>query len=92
MEVQKIITLKGWVDGSGWSYQQEYDCETLEITEEMLTTEPDWSWYVKDEDADGSDVEITVAYYAVNADPCEDRPLAIWSVWASDIEDNTEDD
>ena len=34
MKVREIITLKGWVENSGWSYESDYEDHIIEITED----------------------------------------------------------
>lgn len=85
IKVREVITLKGWQDGSGWSYNQCYSDSIIQVTG---TDSMDWDWYETDEDypmADGEDIEITVDFYAEDADIDDDKPLASYSKWASEI-------
>ena len=41
LKVREVITLKGWEDGSGWSYSQCYSDKVVDITESDLK-EIDW--------------------------------------------------
>ena len=81
MKVREIITLDGWVDGSGWSWTECYGDSIIEIG-----GAPDdgieWDWWEASDDPQvGGDTKITVDYYAVDADPDDDEPLATYSVW-----------
>jgi hypothetical protein len=85
--VREVITLKGWVDGSGWSYSQVYSDKIIDITEGDLK-EIDWDWYDTDSDnppSKGTDTQIIVDFYAEDADIGEDTPLASHTKWASEI-------
>ncbi len=85
LKVREVITLKGWVDGSGWSYSQCYGDSIIETTSVDYI---DWDWWETDADnppSEGVDIEITVDYYAEGADTVEDKPLASHSKWASEI-------
>jgi len=87
LKVREVITLKGWVDGSGWSYSQVYSDKIIDITEGDLKS-IDWDWYETDSDnppADGEDTEIIVEFYAEDAEPGYDEPLASYSKWESDL-------
>jgi hypothetical protein len=87
IKVRQIITLKGWVDGRGWSYRQCYGDEIVDIVESDLKS-MDWDWWETDADnppEDGGDTKIIVDLYAVDADIDEDKPLASYSKWASEI-------
>lgn len=90
IEVLEVITISGWVDGSGWSYEQNYSDNTIIIRMSALSADDiDWSWWETDEDApENEDTYISVKYYALDADIDEDRPLAEWSAWASAIGEN----
>ena len=89
LKVREVITLKGWVEGSGWSYEQCYGDKIIEVTDsELQTTEMDWSWWETDIDnppSEDEDTKITVDLYAVDANIYEDKPLASHTIWASEI-------
>lgn len=85
MLVREIITLKGWVDGSGWIYSQCYSDSIIEITS-FDDISFDW-WEI---DVDNLlnydyDTKIIVDLYSVNADISNEEPLASYSKWASEI-------
>ena len=87
LKVREVITLKGWVDGSGWSYNQVYSDKIIEITDVPTAEEYDWSWYETPEDNPedrGGDTLIVVDLYDVDAD-ISDEPLAHFEKWASEI-------
>lgn len=87
LKVREVITLKGWVDGSGWSYNQVYSDKVIDITEGDLKS-IDWDWYETDAEnplEDGEDTKIIVDLYAADADIDEDKPLASHRKWASEI-------
>lgn len=87
MKVRQIITLKGWINGSGWSYEQKYDDQVIEVDENELEV-VEWDWYETGEDNpedSGCDTEIIVKYYAEDADITEDEPLTTHKTWESDL-------
>jgi len=87
IKVREVITLKGWVEGSGWSYGQVYSDEVIDIAEGDLK-EIDWDWYEIDSDnppTEDEDTKIIVDLYAEDADIDEDKPLASHTKWASEI-------
>jgi len=87
MKVRQIITLKGWVVGSGWSYSQVYDDQVIEIDADDINS-MDWNWWETDADnppAESEDTKIIVDLYAVDADIDEDTPLASHTKWVSEI-------
>ena len=62
LKVREVITLKGWVDGSGWSYNQVYSDKIIDITEGDLDA-IDWDWYETDSNnppTEGYDTKIIV--------------------------------
>ena len=89
MKVKEIITIKGWVDGSGWQFSQCYSDQVIDVPEDLTTpgAEMDWSWWELNSRVKGEDTEITVAYYRPDYDPMfdEDEPLAEWSIWESEL-------
>lgn len=92
IKVREIITVKGWKDGSGWSYESDYSDKIVEIPSSDLTpdSDMDWSWWEPSDKPDGEDVEITVKYYDLDADPCTDDPIAEWSTWESELVSDSE--
>ena len=87
LKVREVITLKGWVDGSGWSFSQVYSDKLVDITEGDLKS-IDWDWYDTDSDnppAEGHDTKIIVDLFAEDADISEDEPLASFEKWESEI-------
>lgn len=86
MKYREIITIKGWQDGSGWSYSQTYSDQIIEVPENILTEDMDWTWWEANEPTEGEDTEITVDYYAADSDHYDgDKPLASWSIWESEL-------
>ena len=89
LKVREVITLKGWVNGSGWSYEQCYSDRIIEVTDsELQTMEMDWGWWETDSDnppTEDEDTKIIVDLYAVDADISEDEPLASFEKWESEI-------
>ena len=87
LKVREVITLKGWVDGSGWSYSQTYSDNIIEIIKDNLDA-IEWDWYETDSNyppAEGYDTKIIVDFYAEDADISEDEPLASFEKWHSEI-------
>lgn len=88
IKVRQIIKLSGWVNGSGWNYKNSvYDNQIIDIDSDDLNN-MDWDWWELDEENppnDDSDTEITVEFYAENADIEEDKPIASHSMWVSEI-------
>jgi len=78
---QEVITIKGWVDGSGWSYEQVHNRQTVDEIPESLSVSDVWS---ADEKAVGEDTQITVSYYAIDDDD-EEKPLKEFKFWESDL-------
>jgi hypothetical protein len=87
MKVRQIITLKGWIEGSGWSYSDVYDDQVFEIDAADINS-MDWDWWETDADnppAEEEDTKIIVDLYAEDADIDEDKPLASFEKWESEI-------
>mgnify|MGYP000899914582 FL=1 len=85
MTVRQIITLKGWIDGSGWTYEQIYDDQSIEIVD---VHDIDWDWWETDKENppnEGGDTQIIIKYYDIDADVEVSEPLAIHRAWASEI-------
>jgi hypothetical protein len=89
LKVREVITLKGWVDGSGWSYTQTYSDNIIDVHDVPMTAEEyDWSWWETDIDnppSEDEDTKIIVTLYAEDADISEDEPLASFEKWDSEI-------
>ena len=88
-KVREVISLRGWVDGSGWSYTQTYSDNIVDVPDVPMTAEEyDWSWYETPEENpedNGGDMKIVVEFYAEDAEPGYDEPLASYGKWASEI-------
>ena len=88
IKVRQVVKLSGWTNGSGWSYKdQVYDDQIVDIAAEDLEA-MDWDWWETDEDyppSEDSDTQITVEFYAEDADPDEDKPLASHNAWVSEL-------
>ena len=87
IKVRQIITLKHWVIGSGWSCEECYGDEIIEIQESDLNS-IGWDWWATFEEnppSEETDTQIIVDFYAEDADIYEDEPLASHSKWASKI-------
>lgn len=87
MKVREIVTIKGWVNSSGWSYSQTYSDKIVEVPDDFTEGEMDWSWWDVSDPVEGEDIEITVAYYREDYDPMFDsgEPLVSWSIWESEL-------
>ena len=44
MKVREIITIKGWQDGSGWSYDQCTSDDIIDIGDKIPDS-IDWDWW-----------------------------------------------
>lgn len=88
MKVMEKITLNHWVNGSGWSHSEDFAANELDLTQEEINAEMDWSWWEADEMPDGEDIEIVVEYFAQDddGDYDYDHPIHTDSIWASEIE------
>lgn len=88
MKVREVITIAGWVDGSGWTYNQCTSDSVVEIGD-SIPEEMVWDWYEIDADYvqnESEDTQITVKYYAPDADLDDDvKPLATYSIWESEL-------
>lgn len=86
-KVREIITISGWKDGSGYSYTTDYSDQVIDVKDEWLQggAEMDWSWWEPDEPTEGEDLEITVKYYAPDADYATATPIAEYSIWESEL-------
>ena len=87
MKVREVVTIAGWVDGSGWSYNQCYSDSIIEIGD-SIPTEMVWDWYDTSElepIESEEDMLITVKYYEPDADLDDAKPLASYSIWQSEL-------
>lgn len=83
MRIREIITLEGWVNGQGWSYESCYKDESREVTEDELTAmleTNEWGWWEK-EAREGEDIKITVRLYDE-----DENLLKESSTWESALE------
>ena len=87
MKVMEIITLNHWTAGSGYSCNETFNAQELDLTEAEVNAEMDWGWWEADERPEGEDVEIVVEYFAQdeNGDYDYDRPIRTESIWESEI-------
>jgi hypothetical protein len=91
MKVKEVIKFAHWVDGSGYSWEDTYAENVIEIKESELpktADDLDWSWYdLPDENPEdsGEDLKITVEFYSEDDQPEHDEPLAKISKWVSDL-------
>ena len=85
MKVRENITVDEWENGSGWSTKNDcYDDKIVEV--DKLPASMDWGWWeTEGEVHEETDTKITVKYYAENADPDTDLPLATFSTWENDL-------
>ena len=87
MKVMEIITLNHWTAGSGYSCNETFNAQELDMTEAEVNAEMDWGWWEAAERPEGEDVEIVVEYFAQdeNGDYDYDRPIRTESIWESEI-------
>jgi len=78
---QEVITIKGWVDGSGWSYEQEYSNQQVTEIPEKLEVSDVWE---AEEKQEGKDTQIIVSYYDGDDDDLE-NPLKVFKFWESEL-------
>ena len=64
MKVMEIITLNHWTAGSGYSCNETFNAQELDMTEAEVNAEMDWGWWEAAERPEGEDVEIVVEYFA----------------------------
>lgn len=77
MEAREVITLKGWVDGSGWSYEQTYSDKVVKISDPNSI---DWDWW-ESSNKEGEDTMIVVELYSLDGEL-----IARHEKWASEIQ------
>lgn len=89
LKVMEIITLKGWVDGSGWNFTQTYSDNIVDVPDVPMTAEEyDWSWYKTPEENpedNGYDTKIIAEFYAEDAELGYDEPIVSFSKWESEL-------
>ena len=87
MKVMEIITLNHWTAGSGYSCNETFSAQELDMAEAEVNAEMDWGWWEAAERPEGEDVEIVVEYFAQdeNGDYDYDRPIRTESIWESEI-------
>jgi hypothetical protein len=86
MKVRERIVLRGWVNGSGFSFEEIYENRIVEVVEIPSDEKKfDWSWWEKTGPTiiigAYSDIKITVEYY----DFVTDTLLAEFSIWESEL-------
>ncbi len=80
----EVIVIKGWADGSGWSYEQDYETNMVDEIPESLSVSDVWNADGKQED---SDTRIIVSYYSADDDELE-SPIKVFRFWESDLFDD----
>lgn len=72
----EVIECWGWVHGSGWSHQSDYDSKIVELTMDDIK-HMDWDWIETDDiEYDDTDAQWRVTYYDLSNviyDEDEDR-------------------
>lgn len=83
MKVREEIILKGWLDGSGYFYEQIYESNIVEVVEIPNEVNFDWSWWEKQTESTRTfvDIKIIVRYYNTETDDL----LAEFSIWESEL-------
>lgn len=83
MKVREVITIKEWVDGSGYNYEETYSDKLVDLdVEEEVQENFDWDWWEKDNPVNGNeDLRIIVEYYRVS----DDTMIAKFEAWQSEI-------
>jgi hypothetical protein len=95
--ISESVIFKGWVNGSGYSYEQTYDVNTVKPCDYGniidYSTNPIASvagWHVPGIERKGEDTEIISEYYPLdeNGVPLDDgKPILVESVWESHVRD-----
>lgn len=83
MKVREVITIKEWVDGSGYNYEEIYSNKLIDVAvEEEVQENFDWDWWGKDNLVKGNeDLRIIVEYYRVS----DNTMIAKFEAWQSEI-------
>ncbi len=83
MKVREVITIKEWVDGSGYNYEEIYSNKLIDVAvEEEVQENFDWDWWEKDNLVKGNeDLRIIVEYYRVS----DNTMIAKFEAWQSEI-------
>ena len=84
---QEVITIKGWVDGSGWSYEQEYNRGMVDEIPGELKVSDVWE---AEEAQDGKDTQIIVSYYNEDDEDCKEA-IKTFKFWESELFNNSTD-
>jgi len=89
MKVKEVIKFAHWINGSGYSHEETYSVNIIEIKESELpknSNDYDWTWYdlpIEDPENYGVDLQIIVEFYSANDIPDYDEPIAKISKWVS---------
>lgn len=83
MKVREVITIKAWVDGSGYNYEEIYSNKIIDVAgEDDVKDNFDWNWWEKDSSVNGDeDLRIAVEYYRLS----DDTMIAKFETWQSEI-------
>lgn len=83
MKVREVITIKEWVDGSGYNYEEIYSNKIIDVAgEDDVKENFDWDWWEKDSSVNGDeDLRIAVEYYRLS----DDTMIAKFETWQSEI-------
>lgn len=96
MKIMEQIILNHWVNGSGYSCNETFAMDELELTESELNAEMPWKSMGFDEInlPEDSDIEIVVNYYEQDEDGeyDYDHPNRTESIWLSEILDDEEEE
>ena len=78
----QIVEAGHWVSGSGMECTSTTSSDIIECDPHEMS----WDWLadVFEKPAENEDYMITVKYYAADADPMFDTPIAEHSTWLSD--------
>ena len=87
MKVREVITLKGWVEGSGWSYESDYEDHIIEIPgDDVSKAEYEQDWWEASQPNGEEDTKIVVKWYPEDCgDPDDAEPIATFYKWESEI-------
>lgn len=87
MRVREVITFKGWVEGSGWSYESDYEERIIEIPGDKVGDFVyDWDWVEPSYLRKNEDTKIVVKWYLEDCEDIDDaEPIAVFSKWLSEI-------
>lgn len=89
LKVREIITLKEWIDGSGYNCTETYSNDIVNTIDIPKTAEDYyWNWFeIPEENPEeyGKDTKITIEFYALDAEPGYDEPITSFSKWVSEL-------